>query len=101
MSADMGCNVFADVGFLLDDGELACVGLQCDVWKMVVVLLQYRNDGWKERDVELRASLDTGGARKNEVSVVVFGLGEIGGHEVGIAEAGVALDQEQIEGDLS
>ena len=101
MAANVGCNVLADVGFLLDDGELARVGLKCDVWQMVVVSLQYRNDGWKERDVELRAGLDTGGARKNEVSVVVFGLGEIGGHEVGIAEAGVALDQEQIEGDLS
>ena len=101
MAANVGCDVFADVGFLLDDGELARVGLQCDVWKMVIVSLHDRNDGWKERDVELRAGLDTGGARENEVSVVVFGLGEIGGHEVGIAEAGVALDQEQIEGDLS
>lgn len=84
MAANVGCNVLADVGFLLDDGELARVGLQCDVWKMVVVSLHDRNNGWKERDVELRAGLDTGGARKDEVSVVVFGLGEIGGHEVGI-----------------
>ena len=101
MPANVGCDVFPDIGFLLDDGELARVGLKCDVWKMVVVSLQYRNDGWKERDVELRAGLDTGGARKDEVPVVVFGLGEIGSHEVGIAESGVALDQEQIEGDLS
>ena len=80
----MGCNVFADVGFLLDGGELARVGLQCDVWQMVVVSLQYRNDGWKERDVELRAGLDTGGAWKYEVSVMAFGFGEVGGHEVGV-----------------
>ena len=84
MSANVGGDVFPDVGFFFDDGELACVGLKCDVWQMVVVSLHDRNNGWKERDVELRAGLDTGSAGKNQIPVVVFGLGEIGGHEVGI-----------------
>lgn len=78
MSANVGGDVFPDVGFFFDDGELACVGLQCDVWKMVIVSLQYLDDGWKQRDVELCSGLHTGSAWKNEVSVVVFGLGEIG-----------------------
>ena len=78
VSANVGGDVFPDVGFFFDDGELTCVGLKCDVWKMVIVSLQYLDDGWKQRDVELCSGLHTGSARKNQVPVVVFGLGEIG-----------------------
>ena len=84
VSANVGGDVFANVGFFFDDGELACVGLKCDVWKMVIVSLQYLDDGRKKRDVILCTGFHTGSAWKYQVSVVVFGFGKIGGHEVRI-----------------
>ena len=93
--------MFADVGFLLDDGELPCVGLQCYLWKLVVVLLQYADNGRKEHDIKLRSGLDAGSAWKDQIPVVAFGFGKVGGHKVGVRQAGVALNQEQIKSDLS
>lgn len=51
--------------------------------ELVIVLLQYVDDGREEHDVELGAGLDTGGAWKDECAVVFFGCSEVGGHEVG------------------
>lgn len=93
--------MFTDVGFLFDHGELPCVGLQCYLWKLVFVLLQYADNGRKEHDIKLRSGLDAGSAWKDQIPVVDFGFGKIGGHKVGIRQAGVALNQEQIERDFS
>ena len=84
MSANMGCDVLADVGFFFDDGELACVGLQGDLRKVVIVLFQYVYNRLKKHDVELCSCFDTGGTWKYQVAAVFFCLGKIGCHEVGI-----------------
>lgn len=64
-----------------------------------LILVSFKNIdyGRKQHDIELRAGLYTGGSWEYEVALYVFGLSEIGGHEVGVAEAGIALNEEQIE----
>ena len=54
------------------------------MWQTVIVSLQYLDDGRKEHHVVLGASLDTGCAWDDDVSIVAFGTGEVGGHEVGV-----------------
>ena len=64
-----------------------------------LILVSFKNldYGREEHDIELRAGLHTGGSWEYEVSFYVFGLGEVGGHEVGVAEASIALNEEQVE----
>ena len=44
------------------------------------------------------AGLDTGSAWDDEHTIVFFGLGEIGFHEVGVAESRITLDDKEIDG---
>ena len=44
------------------------------------------------------AGLDTGSAWDDEHTFVFFGFGEVGFHKVGVAESGVALDDEEVDG---
>lgn len=54
------------------------------MWQTVIVSLQYLDDGRKEHHVVLSAGLYTGSAWYDDVSIVAFGTGEVGGHEVGV-----------------
>lgn len=83
--------------------ELQLVGI-CHVVcfrKLVIVSAENLDYVREKHDVELGAGLYAGSAWEYQVSVMVFGFREIGGHEVRIRKAGVALDEEQIERDAS
>lgn len=82
MPANVGGEVFTDVGFTLDVLELEAVGWHLGFGQLVIVLLHYLDDGREEHNVELGAGLDTGGAWEYECAVVFFGCAEVGGHEV-------------------
>lgn len=97
VSAYVGRKVFAYLGFFLYVGELAVVCREIKEGQTVVVPFQYFDDGREQRHIILCAGLDTGSARNDDVSVVFFGPGKVGGHKVGIAEAGVTLDEKKIE----
>lgn len=80
--ANVGGEVFADVGFTLDVLELEAVGWHLGFGQLVIVLLQYLDDGREEHNVELGAGLDTGGAWEDECAIVFLDCAEVGGHEV-------------------
>lgn len=96
VTADMGGEVLSDGGLLLDEGELAGVAGEVHKGQAVVVQAEDGDDGREEHDVILRACFDAGGAWEDEVAIVLFGGGKVGGHEVGVREAGIALDKEEV-----
>ena len=82
MPANVGGEVFTDVGFTLDVLELEAVGRHLGFGQLVIVLFQYLDDGREEHNVELGAGLDTGGAWEDECAIVFLDCPEVGGHEV-------------------
>ena len=97
VSAYVGRKVLAYLSFFLYIGKLKIVCRQVKERQTVVVPFQYLDDGREQGHIILCAGLDTGSARNDDISVVFFGPGEVGGHEVGIAETGVTLDEKKIE----
>lgn len=97
MSAYMGGEVLVYAGVLADARQEIAVMGKAYLWEAPMVALQYLDDGWEEHHVVLRAGLDTGGSRNDKCAIVFFGLGEVGFHQVGVAEAGVTLHDKEIE----
>lgn len=97
MSANVGCEVLVYAGILADACQHIAVIGKAYLGKLPIVALQYLDDGWEEHHVVLGAGLDTGGSWNDECAIVFFGLGEVGLHQVGIAEAGVALHYKEVE----
>ena len=97
VSANVGCEVLAYLSFFLYVGELAVVCREIEEGQTVVVPFQYLDDGREQRHIILCAGLNTGSARNDDIPVVFFGPGEVGGHKVGIAETSVTLDEKKIE----
>ncbi len=97
VSADMGCEVLVDTCVLVDAFQESSVVREAYLGEFPVVALQDVNDGRQQHHVVLCAGLDTGGAWDDECAIMFFGLGEIGSHQVGVAEAGIALHDEEVQ----
>lgn len=101
MSANVRRDVFSDAGFFFDKCKLLGICGKGDLWQLVFVAFQNIHHKRKKYDVKLCSGLYAGSAWKYQVSIVVFGCGEIGGHEVRKRKAGVTLNQKEIERDSS
>lgn len=97
VSADMGGEVLVNACVLVDACQEAAVISEAYLGEFPTITLQDFNDGRKQHHVVLCARLDTGGAWDDECAIVFFGLGEIGSHQVGVAEAGIALHDEEVQ----
>ena len=62
-----------------------------------MVALQYLDDRRKEHHIILCSGLDTGGAWNDECAIVFFGLSKVCFHQVGIAEAGITLNDKEFK----
>ena len=89
--------MLVDSGVCIEACKQAGIVGEFYLGKDVVVHFQDADDGRQQHHVKLCAGLDTGGAWYDEVAVMLFGFGKIGSHEVGVAEAGIALDEEEVE----
>lgn len=97
MSANVGSDVFVDARVLVDTGQEIAIISEAYLRKLPFVAFQYLDDGREKHHVILCAGLDTCGAWDDECSFVFFGFGKVGLHQVRIAEAGVALHDEQVQ----